>query len=78
MEFLSERYRRDFGDILTVAIGDSALDVPLLSRADIPIAVQRPDGSYEKSLLKCAPKVRKAPGIGPAGWNSAVLDLLGT
>ena len=49
-------------------------DLPLLSNVDRPILVQQADGSYDdKADL---PGVIRAPGIGPAGWTQAVLDLL--
>lgn len=58
----------------TVAIGVTLTDLPLLSNVDRPILVQQADGSYDdKADL---PGVIRAPGIGPAGWTQAVLDLL--
>ena len=58
----------------TVAIGETLNDLPLLSNVDRPVLVQKPDGSYDPDAD--LPGVIRAPGIGPAGWNEAVLDLL--
>ncbi|HLZ33114.1 MAG TPA: HAD-IIB family hydrolase [Nitrospira sp.] len=58
----------------TVAIGDSVNDAPLLAVVDHPILVQKPDGSYDPDIH--VPGLNRAPGIGPVGWNAAVLALL--
>jgi mannosyl-3-phosphoglycerate phosphatase len=60
--------------IETVGIGDSINDAPLLAMVDYPILVQKPDGSYDPDIH--LPGIIRAPGIGPVGWNEAVLDLL--
>ncbi len=60
--------------IESVGIGDSVNDGPLLAAVDHPIIVQKPDGSYDPDLH--APRLTRAPGIGPEGWNAAVLSLL--
>jgi len=60
--------------IETVGIGDSINDAPLLAMVDYPILIQKPDGSYDPDIH--LPKMIRAPGIGPVGWNEAILDLL--
>lgn len=60
--------------IETVGIGDSINDAPLLALVDYPILVQKPDGSYDPDIHLSG--MIRAPGIGPVGWNEAVLDLL--
>jgi mannosyl-3-phosphoglycerate phosphatase len=62
-------------DIETIGIGDSLNDLPFLLTVDRPVLVQKPDGSYDPDIN--LPNLIRAPGIGPAGWNDAVLDLLG-
>jgi len=61
------------GRIETVGIGDSINDAPLLAMVDHPILVQKPDGSYDPDIH--VPGMIRAGGIGPAGWNRAVLEL---
>jgi mannosyl-3-phosphoglycerate phosphatase family protein len=73
---LSELYRRKFGDIFTIALGDSLNDLSMLKAVDLPIIVQRPDGSYNSKID--FPKLMKAEGIGPEGWNSEILRILET
>jgi mannosyl-3-phosphoglycerate phosphatase len=64
-----------YGDrIVTVGIGDSVNDAPLLAVVDRPILVQKADGSYDPDIH--IPGMIRAPGIGPIGWNHAVQELL--
>src|SRR5262249_46842467 len=58
----------------TIGIGDSINDAPLLAIVDHPILVQKPDGSYDPDIH--VPGMVRAPGVGPKGWNDAVLALL--
>ena len=61
------------GGIVTVGLGDSANDLPMLESVDIPVLIPHDDGSYEALEL---PKLIKAGLPGSRGWNEAVLDLL--
>jgi mannosyl-3-phosphoglycerate phosphatase len=58
----------------TVGLGDSLNDLPMLAEVDIPILVQRADGSYDPDVD--LPALKRAGGIGPVGWNTALLELL--
>jgi mannosyl-3-phosphoglycerate phosphatase len=62
--------------IVTIAIGDSLNDLPMLAVADYPILVQKPDGSYDPDIQ--LPRLIRADGVGPVGWNRSLLDLLPT
>lgn len=78
-ELLLRCYKRhgretDLPDLETIGIGDSLNDLPLLLTVDHPILVQKPDGSYDPDIN--LPNLIRAPGVGPAGWNRAVLDIL--
>jgi mannosyl-3-phosphoglycerate phosphatase len=73
---LTKMYRRDWEtDFLTVGLGDSLNDLPMLKAVDVPVLVRQKHSTYDKEVLQRL-KVRKARGIGPAGWNQAVLDLM--
>lgn len=74
VHILTEIYRSRYGRVTTIALGDSPNDLPMLERVDFPVAVQRPDGRHHPALDM--PNLRRADGIGPAGWNRAVLELL--
>ena len=76
VSILIDLFTRKFQDtgIVTIAIGDSPNDKPMLQRVDLPILVRKHDGSFESSI-----KIRnliKADGIGPEGWNGAVPEQL--
>lgn len=69
-----QRMREQTDRIETVGIGDSINDATLLAMVDYPILVQKADGSYDPDIQR--PNMIRAPGIGPVGWNDAVLELL--
>jgi mannosyl-3-phosphoglycerate phosphatase len=75
VSMLIELYRKKLGNTTTVALGDSPNDKPMLEKADIPIIVQKPDGSYDPVLMSI-PKITRAKGIGPEGWNRILIDLM--
>lgn len=69
-----QRMNRQVERIETVGIGDSINDASLLAMVDYPILVQKPDGSYDPDIHR--PGMFHARGIGPVGWNQAILELL--
>jgi mannosyl-3-phosphoglycerate phosphatase len=60
--------------MITVALGDSPNDIPMLELVDYPIIVQRPNETY--AISRDIPNLRIIDGIGSAGWNKAILELL--
>ncbi len=72
VKILSELYRRMWGKIRTVGLGNGLNDLPMLSQVDIPILVQKEDYSWEDINL---PYLRKAQGIGPEGWSRAIAEI---
>lgn len=71
-----ELYRQLYGEVTTMGLGDSANDTDFLAVVDLPVLVGRPDGSHDDAVLAKVPGARCMPGIGPAGWNEAVLEVL--
>ncbi len=67
---LIQLYRRQFGEVMTVAVGDRLTDLPMLQQVDYPFAVQKPDGLYEPGMT--GENIIKAGGIGPEGWAKAI------
>lgn len=61
---------------LTVGLGDSPNDIPLLSAVDLPIIVAGAGGRYDAETFAAVPRVRRAGGVGPVGWNRSILELL--
>ena len=74
VRILSELYRKQWPDIKTIGLGDSLNDLPMLKAVDIPILVQKPDGSYDKSIDE--PFIKRGEGIGPIGWNRELINIL--
>ncbi len=71
---LIQLYRRQFGEVVTAAIGDMRTDLPMLEQVDYPFLVQKPDGNYEPGMN--GEMIIKAGGIGPEGWTKAIYTVL--
>lgn len=69
-------YRRQYPSLVSIGLGNSANDVPLLRQTDIAVIVRNPDGSWDAETTAQLPAVRRADGIGPAGWREAIDRLL--
>lgn len=74
MEFLQGVYRRRWGRLETIALGDSPNDLPMLQRADWPVVVRRRGG-----LSEAPPSLENlivTSSEGSQGWAEAVLKLI--
>jgi mannosyl-3-phosphoglycerate phosphatase len=76
MEKVVTWYKQSYGDVMTIVLGDSPNDFPMLERADYPVLVR--SQQEFPTLMKRIPRLRVTRETGPKGWNSAVLDILGT
>jgi mannosyl-3-phosphoglycerate phosphatase len=74
VSILTELYRRKYPGLVTAGCGDAPNDAPMLAVVDRPFLVARPNGSHEALEV---PHVIRVPLPGPAGFNQAVLSLLG-
>ncbi len=74
IRYYQRKAREDRADLLTVAIGNSLNDFPMLAEADQAILVQQADGTYATGID--LPQLIRAPAPGPVGWNQVVLSLL--
>ncbi len=74
MERLVSWYRRSRGKIVSIALGDSPNDFPMLERADLPVLVRSRQEFPE--LKERIPRLKVTREMGPKGWNSAVLEIL--
>jgi mannosyl-3-phosphoglycerate phosphatase len=68
-------YRRAMGSLRIIALGDAPNDIGLLALADVPIVVSSPHATALQARL---PKARITRRPGPAGWNEAILEILGS
>lgn len=73
VQVLTELYRKKFGRIKTVGIGDGLIDESLLKAVDLPFLVKRFDDSFAPLDF---PGLRKIGKIGPEGWNEAMGELI--
>lgn len=72
---LKELYSKKFGSVITIGLGDSPNDKSMLECVDYAVLVGKPDGSHDRRVRTA--NLLKADGIGPVGWNKAVLEILG-
>ena len=70
---LIELYKKSSKGVVTVAIGDGLNDMSMFEKVDYPVIVREPDGNYDPRIT--VPKLIKADGIGPEGWNKAIAQL---
>ncbi|MCE5265127.1 MAG: HAD-IIB family hydrolase [Deltaproteobacteria bacterium] len=69
-----ELFRMDSGEeLVTIGLGDSANDLPMLEQVDIPVLIARPDGKHLDIEL---PGLIRAKAPGSRGWNDCVSRLL--
>jgi len=66
-------FKENIGDVVSVGIGDSKNDIPMLKEVDIPVLIKKSNGSYEDINLK---NLIKSDFPGSKGWNQAVLSIL--
>jgi mannosyl-3-phosphoglycerate phosphatase len=74
VDILRTLYERKVGDIATIALGDSPVDFPMLERVDYPVLVRNYKGEHDPRIT--LPNLMKVDGMGPKGWNQALLMLL--
>ena len=74
VQILTELYKRQRKKIRTIGLGDSLNDLPMLLAVDIPILVKKPNDEHDPNIN--SPGILKADGIGPKGWNKAILEVL--
>jgi mannosyl-3-phosphoglycerate phosphatase len=66
VKILSDLFRRKYGDIKTIAIGDSENDFQMLDFVNEGFLVKKKNGLYASN------KYRTAGGVGPEGWRNVV------
>lgn len=74
MEVLVTLFEEAWGDVFTVALGDSHTDLPMLMRADWPVVIRRPRGLSEE--LPALPSLLVTEKEGSEGWGEAVEEIL--
>jgi mannosyl-3-phosphoglycerate phosphatase len=76
MEMVISWYEQSYGNVTSIALGDSPNDFSMLERADYPVLVRsQHDFPWLKEKIH---RLRISREKGPAGWNSMVLTILKT
>jgi len=74
VNILKALFERIYTTVMTLGLGDSLNDLPFLLAVDKPVLICREDGSHDPRIN--IPGLYRTTGIGPAGWNEAVLQLV--
>jgi mannosyl-3-phosphoglycerate phosphatase len=72
VRLLAEMYRES-GRVVTIGLGNSYNDEPMLKVVDVPVVVKNPDGSWVGININ---GLRKASEIGPKGWRECIRELV--
>lgn len=67
-------YKRQYGRIETIGLGDDENDAPMFEEVDKVYLVRGRDGKYHISK-KQKVKLEKVDGIGPVGWKKAIMKI---
>jgi mannosyl-3-phosphoglycerate phosphatase len=73
---LISAYETDDARVRSLGLGDGPNDLELLRAVDVPVVVARADGTHAPELAEALPHARFTSGIGPEGFNQAVLEFL--
>lgn len=74
VQLLLSLYRREYGAVTSIGLGDGLNDLPLLAAVDRPVLIQHVDDGFESRIA--IPGLLKSRYPGPQGWNDALLPLL--
>jgi len=69
---LLDLFKKAFGQVRSIAIGNSLSDEPMLRVVDCPILLQEPDGGWASVDIS---GLHRLEGFGPAGWTRAIKAL---
>ncbi len=67
VRLLTKLYRDLYGEVVTIGIGNSYTDIPMLKEVDIPALVKNRDGWIDVDF-----EVYKAEGVATEGWVEVV------
>jgi len=70
---LTELFKREYGSVLTIGVGDSRNDIPMLQAVDQPAVVRNKKGGW---LEFGARNLYRAAGEGPNGWVEVVRKFI--
>ncbi len=71
---LINEYRTHSGTCTAIGLGDSANDLPMLDRVDIPVLIAKPDGTFENYQ---AERLIRSRHPGSRGWGECIQEIIG-
>jgi hydroxypyruvate reductase len=74
VRILKELFTKEHGSIVSIGLGDSLNDLPLLQAVEQPVLIRHEDGNFAPDIEIAGLTRTRNPG--PLGWNEAVLQLL--
>lgn len=75
VRILRDLFIREKGPVRTIGLGDGLNDLPFLQVVDQAVLVKQENGTHDERIQ--VPGMLCTQGVGPAGWNEAVLRLSG-
>ncbi len=69
-------FRQVKDSFVSVSLGDSQNDLPMLKETDYAFLVQKGNGEYDREVIKEIPNITLAPAPGPQGWAYAMSHFL--
>jgi len=75
VEILKGLYKKEFHEVVTVGVGDSLNDLPMLDVVDHPIFLKGKEG-LSPDVVSRVRNLVLMEGTGPQAWNDAILNLL--
>jgi len=69
VRILTEMYRKEFGDVKTVGIGNAQNDLPMLKAVQYPAIVKNSDGTWADINIE---NLYREERRGPSGWAEVV------
>ena len=70
VKILAKLFKKEFGKIKTIGIGDSLNDLSMLKVVDVPILVKNKNGIWNPKIR--FQKLHRINGIGPEGWIKGI------
>jgi mannosyl-3-phosphoglycerate phosphatase len=71
---LLARYRRQFGEVASIGLGDAPNDLPMLMAVDRPVLIRGAAHGVDPGMS--IPGLMITGESGPSGWNEVLLSLL--
>ncbi|MFO7966733.1 MAG: HAD-IIB family hydrolase [Archaeoglobaceae archaeon] len=74
VRILTNMYRKEYGGVKTIGVGNAENDKPMLEAVQHPNLVKNSDGTWAELNIE---NIQKVTGIGPHGWTQVVKMFVG-